>query len=74
MFCRVLYTVPSRLVGRRLRIRQYEDRIEPSSPQSISSPCCAGDPNRAAAAAAVASSTIAMLPCHPFACAPSPAR
>jgi hypothetical protein len=24
-----LYTVPSRLVGRRLRIRQYQDRIEP---------------------------------------------
>ena len=27
-FRRVFYTVPSRLVGRRLRIRQYEDRIE----------------------------------------------
>ena len=28
LFRRVFYTVPSRLVGRRLRIRQYEDRIE----------------------------------------------
>ena len=46
MFCRVFYTVPSRLVGRRLRIRQYEDRIEPSPPHHPAARATRAGPRR----------------------------
>ena len=60
VFRRVFYTVPSRLVGRRLRIRQYEDRIEAFLGATHLLTLPRGRPHPGAAAAAATSSTIAM--------------
>ena len=41
---KVFYTVPSRLIGHRLRVRLYDDRLECSRARRTSSPCGAGAP------------------------------
>lgn len=60
---KVFYSVPSRLIGHRLRVRLYDDPWNASRAPRTSSPCGAGE--RSQTASMAMSSTIAMsfIPC-----------